>query len=186
MKLALLLGCSGSGKGFIADSVSPQQLIRIDKVRREVLRPLRELLKYDTRNRWPVWNALLPHFGVDAQFHRAIRTACPALCCDKHLLAEGGLLAHNGFREAFLHALRSMGAKPVSTKMFWIDLDECTVVRQRQRRGRNNDNLATIQKVAGEIEHYRRHAAKLDCHRSSNSDELIAAIREFMASPPND
>lgn len=183
MKIALICGCSGSGKGYVTKQLNkPCQVVKVDRVRSDVLLPLRELLKGDERNRWPIWDALIPHFDVVPAFAEAISSRYTDLNTEVPIIAEGGLLAHSGFHNAFIAGLEELGVDVSCQRMFWIDPDPEAILSNRRKRSekRESDRNATIQSVTRNVKWYRSVAKNLDTSRFGNTKAAVEAIDQFI------
>lgn len=184
MKISLLLGCNGAGKQHITDRLRrPLRVIRVDEVRRDVLTPFRGLLVGDEINRWPIWDALTSSFDVVPRFARAIQDRYPNLHSGLPLIAEGGLLAHDGFRLAVLESLHQLGLPTNDTQLFWIDPDAERVLRNRQLRSdiRLADRGISLAVVQDEVAWYRSIASRLNCIRFADVVRAVEEIDAFLS-----
>ena len=186
MKLAMLIGGSGTGKGYIVEQLhQPHQRIVVDHVRRDVLVPLRPVLSGDECNQWPVWDALIPHFDVVPAMAKTIATLYPKLDSNTPIVAEGGLLAHTPFRYAFLSALARLQYHITIDCKFWIDPDPQQILENRRKRSerRKSDRDVTIEEVRSAVMWYRSVAGQLDSHRFHDAASAAAAIDQFLIDP---
>lgn len=183
MKLALVLGDNGSGKGYSVHQVTPpHQLMVIDDIRSDVLGPFRPFLVGDEFYLWNIWNALIPHFEIVPTFAQAIENRY-GIRFHQPIVAEGGLLAHQGFRESFLAGLKHVGYEITEQKAFWIDPPiEKIVENRRQKRKRDSDLSATPEAIRRQVEWYRGEARKLaEVIRFDCTDDIVSAINDFLS-----
>ena len=184
MKLAMLLGCSGSEKGYVTSHLKqPHQIITVDLIRSDALKPLQAFLIRKEWHRWGVWDALIPNFDVVPALAAAIKERYPTLNCDTAIVAEGGLLAHELFRFAFLGSLHQIDLQIAHKRIYWIDPapEEVYENRKRRHRERRADRNVSIERVRGEIAHYAPHAKRSGCVRFTNATSAIRTIDEFIA-----
>ena len=120
-KIAYLIGASGSGKGFIAKQLEKDvKLIIVDWLHH---RAADRLSRTDVRPwyNWERWDDHLRTLDVVPTFAELLAELWPDLTADRPILAEGVILAHDRWREAFRSALVRRGIPVTDERIFWID-----------------------------------------------------------------
>jgi hypothetical protein len=181
VKIAYILGCNGSGKGRIVGSLRHQfELIEIDLFRQSVLGDIAPLLKGDEKNRWPIWDALIPRFNVVPVMASVLKDQLATFKKEKPLVIEGGLLAHRGFSSAFSSALRQIGYEFDEERRFWIDASPHQIHRNKtQHRRRKGEIGTTLDEVRSLVSWYRSKVRGLECERFAQVEDAIAAIDQY-------
>lgn len=183
MKLAILMGATGAGKGEVVKNIQRAHVtIELDRIRSDVLKPFRNLLRPKLINRWPIWTALVSRFDVVPALAKAVHERYPNMDGSQPVLAEGGLLAHAGFQAAFVAAIEQTGLVIVEQRLFWLDPDVSRIfynkTELRKRPGEINIKPEKVKKL---VRFYRSQASQFDCTRSSEVLDVAAAIDQFFA-----
>ncbi len=181
-KLALLMGVSGSGKSYVIDHLgSTPQVLTIDLIRKDAIRALCSPDDFpgDSVNRWPIWDKLLTRSDVHTGIAHGITQRCPKFDANKYTLAEGGLLAHLGFLQAFLETLDLLGFQSEQTKLFWLDPSPEVVLENILRRKRPNQMHYQPQDAERAVAWYRSQASVAESRRVENASQALLEINEY-------
>jgi hypothetical protein len=183
-KLALLLGVSGSGKTHVTKRLtSKPQVLTVDLIRTDAIHTVckpEELEGYDI-HRWPIWETLLERTDVREGIAAGVKNRCPGFDINRDTLAEGGMLAHAGFRAAFLASLAELGFRSDETKVFWLDPEPDVVLKNVLDRGRKDQKDYRPHKAAHAVNWYRREAENIDCQRVTTAADAVAGIDAFFS-----
>ena len=128
-------------------------------------------------------NAISRRPDPSLAFDRAVRKRCPTLNANEPLFAEGGLLAHEGFRRYFLNSLARAGLDLSDVQAFFLNPDAKSVFAHRLERSarRQADLDISMETVMGEVEWYRGEVGKLgDCASFGDSKTAETAILEYL------
>lgn len=182
MRLAMLLGCSGAGKGFVAEYFRDRcPVIVIDHVRSDVLKPLG--LPREKRYRWKVWDRLPAGFDAASGIASSLRERCSDLAGAPAALAEGALLGHGGFRQSFLSGLAMLGVHVDAFRLIRLEPPPEVILANRRKRGRDSDREATLGAVEGELADFKRRALG-DHVILATTEQARAEIERFLSLGP--
>lgn len=184
-KLALVLGASGCGKGFVAKNcLSKPQIITVDLVREHAIALMCSNLKKDVQFGFCVWDMLLKYFTVHPTIAAGIIHWCGSISVSNDTIAEGGLLAHQEFRRAFLETLTRMGFAISETKLFFVDPEPENMFLNILKRlpDRPSDKSRTPESTKNDIDWYRLQMRGQDFVHTRSSDEAKVAVEQFLIS----
>lgn len=181
-KLALLLGTTGCGKGWVIEQLIGQpQVLVVDLIRKDAINHLCRDLKPGVIHRWPIWDCLLEHFDVVPAIIGGIRNRCGEVKGDQPAVAEGGLLAHAGFREKFLEALKAMGCSFSETKTFFLDPPADRVRDYVVKRGRSNQLDYSLDDARQSVEWYQKQASGISDVRTEDGQQMVDEIDRYLS-----
>lgn len=181
-RLALVLGVSGCGKGYVANNCRPKpQVITVDWVREKAISILCPNLPTSEKYRFEIWDRLSTEANTVSAIASSIRDLHKGIELTTNTISEGSLLAHQGFRGVFLEALAELGGCFSETEMFFINPEPNCVFEYVQKRGRSGEMKRSLKEIEGEIQWYRRLMAPLKCARFESSDETRCSVEAFFS-----
>ena len=181
-KLAMLLGTTGCGKGWVTDRLaSNPQILVIDLIREDAINYLCRDLHPGVIHRWEIWECLLRYFDVVPAIVMGIKNRNGELHDGQPILAEGCLLAHAGFRAKFMEAIESLGCRFSQTKTFFLDPPAQRVYENVMRRGRANQQDYSIEKARESVKWYRQQVLEPSVHRIDDSQQMVDAIDCYLS-----
>lgn len=181
-KLAMLLGMTGAGKGHVVKNLpcSPQILV-IDLIREDAVDFLHpgEDVPIDRKTSWPIWDELTRRTNITEAIRSGIEKRCRNFDPNRNSIAEGGLLAGNSFRSAFLKTLKTMGMEIESTLIGHLHPSPEVVLQNILNRDRPNQRDVDLAKVKVMRTNYNGWAEKVVSRTFTTTQEAIAALEQF-------
>ena len=182
-RVAYLIGVSGSGKGHLskrmAQTLMGLHLIETDPFRDKTVSKLGLPDVFSKDN----WNHRDDHHRVSevpATLADLLIDSDRNLSRATHIIAEGIILGHAGWRKAFENALNIAGITPCETPVFWLDPPAEKVFEHRRQRARSGQQAETLANVKNHVEWYRERIRTDGCFRHANADVIGKGIAEFM------